>query len=99
MKARLLFRDRYLFDDGAIMEMTIWQVPEPVAASTHRLKYSLFYGFPGRRIIGYDNERGKGDHKHLGDRQLEYRFTSVEQLIADFLADVRRVREGDDDQG
>jgi Family of unknown function (DUF6516) len=99
MKARLLFRDRYLFDNGAIMEMTIWQVPEPVAASTHRLKYSLFYGFPGRRIIGYDNERGKGDHKHLGDRQLEYRFTSVEQLIADFLADVRRVREGDDDQG
>jgi Family of unknown function (DUF6516) len=99
MKARLLFRDRYLFDNGAIMEMTIWQVPEPVAASTHRLKYSLFYGFPGRPLIGYDNERGKGDHKHLGDRQLEYRFTSVEQLIADFLADVRRVREGDDDQG
>ena len=100
MKARLLFRDRYLFDNGAIIkEMTIWQVPEPVAASTHRLKYSLFYGFPGRWIIGYDNERGKGDHKPLGDRQLEYRFTSVEQLIADFLADVRRVREGDDDQG
>jgi Family of unknown function (DUF6516) len=95
MKARLLFRDRYLFVDGAIMEMTIWRVSEPVAASTHRLKYSLFYGFPGRRVIGYDNERGKGDHKHLGDRQLEYRFTSVEQLVADLLADVRNVREGE----
>lgn len=99
MKARLLFRDRYLFDDGAILEMTIWQVPESVAASTHRLKYSLFYGYPGRRVIGYDNERGKGDHRHLGDRQIDYRFASVEQLVADFLADVRHMREGNDDQG
>ncbi len=81
------------------MEMPIWQVPEPVTASTHRLKYSLFYGYPEKRVIGYDNERGKGDHKHLGDRQMDYRFTSVEQLVADFLAEVRRVREGDDDQG
>ncbi len=99
MKARLLFRDRYWFDDGAIMEMTIWEVPEPVAASAHRLKYSLFYGHPGKRVIGYDNERGKGDHKHFGDRQLDYPFVSIEQLVADFLADVQRVREGDDDQG
>jgi Family of unknown function (DUF6516) len=99
MKARLLFRDRYLFDDGAIVEMRIWQVSEPVAGSTHRLKYSLFYGRPGKRVVGYDNERGKGDHKHLGDRQLDYRFTTVEQLVADFLGDVRRVREGNDDQG
>lgn len=52
------------------MEMTLWQVPEPVAASAHRLKYSLFYGYPGKRLIGYDNERGKGDHKHVGDREL-----------------------------
>ena len=92
MKARLLFRDRYLFDDGAIMEMTIWQVPEPLAASAHRLKYSLFYGYPGKRVIGYDNERGKGDHKHLADHEKDYRFTSVEQLVADFLADVQRER-------
>ena len=98
MRARLLFRDRYLFDDGLIMEMTIWQVPEPVAASAHWLKYSLFYGYPGKRVIGYDNERGKGDHKHLGDQELDYRFTSVEQLVADFLADVQRVRGRDDDQ-
>ena len=75
MKARLLFRDRYLFDDGAIMEMTIWEVPEPVAVSTHPLKYSLFYGHPGKRVIGYDNERDKGDHKHFGNRQLDYRFS------------------------
>jgi hypothetical protein len=93
MKAQLLFHERRLFDDGAIMEMKIWRVPEAVPPSTHRLKYSLFYGYAGRRLVGYDNERRKGDHRHLDDRELPYTFVSVEQLVADFLADVIDVRE------
>jgi Family of unknown function (DUF6516) len=92
MKARLLFRERRLFDDGAIMEMKIWRVPKPVPPTGHGLKYSLFYGYPGRRLVGYDNERAKGDHRHLGGRELPYNFVSVEQLVADFLADIRRIR-------
>jgi hypothetical protein len=55
-----------------------------------RLKYSLFFGRDGVRIVGYDNERGKGDHKHLGVMETRYRFVSVEKLVADFLADVER---------
>jgi hypothetical protein len=92
MKAQLLFHERRLFDDGALMEMKIWRVPKPVPPTTHGLKYSLFYGYPGRRLVGYDNERTKGDHRHLDDRELPYIFVSVEQLMADFLADVRRMR-------
>jgi hypothetical protein len=92
MKAQLLFHERRLFDDGAIMEMKIWRVPKPVPPTTHGLKYSLFYGYPGRRLVGYDNERTKGDHRHLDERELPYRFVSVEQLMADFLTDVSRVR-------
>lgn len=92
MRARLLFHERRGFDDGAIMEMKIWRVPEPVSPTTHRLKYSLFYGYPGRRVVGYDNERTKGDHRHLDDRELPYTFVSVEQLVADFLRDVRSIR-------
>ena len=92
MKARLLFHERRLFDDGAIMEMKIWRVPEPVPPTRHALKYSLFYGYPGRRLVGYDNERQKGDHRHFGGRELSYEFVSIEQLVADFLADVRRIR-------
>jgi hypothetical protein len=92
MRARLLFHERRLFDDGAIMEMKIWRVPEPVPPARHGLKYSLFYGYPGRRLVGYDNERAKGDHRHLGYRELPYAFVSVEQLVADFLGDVRRIR-------
>jgi hypothetical protein len=43
-------------------------------------------------LVGYDNERTKGDHRHLDDRELSYTFVSVERLVADFLADVRQVR-------
>jgi hypothetical protein len=92
MKAVMLSRERRLYDDGAIMEMTIWRVPLPVPPATHRLKYSLFYGRPGTRLVGYDNERGKGDHRHVGTREEPYAFTSVERLVADFMADVRQLR-------
>jgi len=92
MKATRAFYDRGEFPDGAIVEMTIWKVPEPVSGSTHAFKYSLFYGFPGKRLVGYDNERGKGDHRHTKGREVRYAFSSVEQLVADFLSDVRRMR-------
>ncbi len=90
--AKLIFKDRYTFDDGALVEMTIWQTPEPVPPSEHRLKYSLFYGRPGKRIIGYDNERGKGDHKHILDKETAYVFVSIDRLIDDFLNDVKEQR-------
>lgn len=74
------------------MEMTIWSVPSPVPPSVHGLKYSLFHGYPGQRLVGYDNERGKGDHRHLEGRELPYAFATVERLVADFLADVQQIR-------
>lgn len=92
MKAELLFHQRIDYDDGAIVEMMIWRVPAPMPPTTHGLKYSLFYGRPGIREIGYDNERGKGDHRHLGEVETPYRFVSVEQLMADFWSDIRAVR-------
>jgi hypothetical protein len=91
-KAQLIFRDRQILEDGAIVEMRIWRVPEPVPPAAHRFKHSLFYGYPGPRLVGYDNERGTGDHKHLGAVETSYRFTSVEALMEDFLADVAAVR-------
>jgi hypothetical protein len=92
MRATLAFHDKQTLPDGSIVEMKIWELPRPVAGSTHRLKYSLYYGRDGQRLVSYDNERGKGDHRHVRDRQLKYRFASAEQLVADFLADVRRER-------
>jgi hypothetical protein len=92
MKAELLFHQRIDYDDGAIAEMVLWRVPVSVPPAQHGLKYALFYGRPGVREVGYDNERGKGDHKHFKGKETSYRFTTVEQLVADFWKDVRTLR-------
>jgi len=65
-----------------------------VPPSRHGLKYSLFYGRPGIREVGYDNERGKGDHRHFRGSETAYRFTAPDRLMADFWADVQAVRSG-----
>jgi hypothetical protein len=96
MKAKRLFYDKAVLPDGGVVEMMIWQLPAPSAERPHGLKYSLFYGRDGERIVGYDNERGKGDHKHLGVTQMPYRFVNMEKLVADFLADVERLTHGND---
>jgi hypothetical protein len=92
MVAQLLHRDRLDFDDGSVIEMVIWQVPAAVTGSRHRYKYRLYCGRDGRRLVGYDNERGKGDHRHRRHREERYLFTTVEQLAQDFLADVAEER-------
>jgi hypothetical protein len=92
MKAEQLFHQRIDYDDGAIVEMVLWRVPKPVPPAKHGLKYSLFYGRPGLRETGYDNERGKGVHRHFQGVETAYQFSTVERLIADFWRDVRRLR-------
>jgi hypothetical protein len=42
----------------------------------------------GECVLRYDNDAGKGDHRHLGTREMPYVFVSVDQLLDDFLADV-----------
>lgn len=93
MAARLLFRKKQAHR-GGIVEMVIWQLPEADAERPHGLKYRLVYVRDGKRLVGYDNERGKGDHRHVGDRELPYSFQSVRRLIGDFWADVRRCDDG-----
>ena len=92
MKAGLVQRGRFDFDDGTFVEMMIWKVPKPVKGSNHNYKYRLFYGRPGKRLVGYDNERLKGDHRHEEGQEEPYRFKDVETLVRDFVADVERWR-------
>ncbi len=87
-EAVLLYRHRQDFDDGAILEAVIWKLVNPIAGSAHPYKYRLFYGFAGERVICYDNERAKGDHRHYRKRESAYAFISPERLMDDFLADV-----------
>lgn len=92
MPAKLIFRDKIIYEDGYIQEMVIWKVPQPVVGSQHCYKYRLFFGLPDKRIIAYDNERPKGDHRHYAELEQAYRFTTVEKLVNDFFTDVQQYR-------
>ncbi len=90
--AVLLLRRKRRYDDGAIPEIVLWRLAAPVVGSRHSFKYRLFYGYPGRRAVGYDNERGKGDHRHRDGVETPYVFESLDQLLQDFEADVAALR-------
>ncbi len=92
MSVQLLFRDKYVYADGAIREMVIWRLPDTDSERPHGLKYRLYYGYPGNCLVRYDNERGKGDHRHEGGQELPYTWISVERLIQDFKSDIHRLR-------
>lgn len=89
--ARLVLRTRTALH-GGVVEMVVWQVPEPVPPWVHGFKYRLVFARAGERVVGYDNERGKGDHKHIGALERPYPFSDVATLMNDFLADVEAFR-------
>ena len=92
MKAKLVVQEKAVFPDGSFIEMVAWQVLHPVTPSRHLYKYRLVYIENGERILGYDNERGKGDHRHAKSMETPISFTSLEALSAQFLAEVAKLR-------
>lgn len=86
--ADLLYREKRTHA-GGIIEMVVWRVPEPVPPSGHPFKYRLVFVRDGKRLVGYDNERGKGDHRHLGETELSYTFVDELRLLEDFWQDVK----------
>jgi Family of unknown function (DUF6516) len=89
MKAKLLIKTKEIHDDGSIIEMVIWQLPQPTPPSHHSYKYRLYFGLGKNCYVRYDNERGKGDHKHVHSVEYDYHFTSIEQLLNDFENDIK----------
>ncbi len=90
MTARLLFDRRIPVAETAFVELVAWSVPQSVAGSGHRFKYRMALVVLELCVLRYDNERGKGDHIHVGDREGPYRFTSLDRLVADFMSDAAR---------
>ena len=86
MKAELLMRERRVLEVGFI-EVIVWRLPQPLSGSTHSLKYRLAYVVDGECVLRYDNETGKGDHRHVGSKEMPYGFVSADKLLDDFLAD------------
>lgn len=78
-------RDSYA---GGVIEIVVWAVPKPVPPSRHGFKYRLVFARDGERVVGYDNERGKGDHRHIDGEEKSYKFVDVPTLLTDFMRDV-----------
>ena len=91
-KAILILDTKTILQDGRIVQRKIWQLPQQQVDRPHGLKYRLYCGKEGQTIVRYDNESGKGDHRHVGAQELEttYVFTSLVQLLKDFAQDIER---------
>ena len=83
-------RRRVIVATDAFVEVVVWNIPAPVPPSTHKFKYRLAYVVRGQCVLRYDNERGKGGHRHTETAEEPYSFSTPERLMADFEADVAR---------
>jgi hypothetical protein len=93
-KAELLLRERHVLDSRAFVELVVWRVPKPVRGSRHDFKYRLAFVVNGTCVLRYDNEAGKGDHRHIKDDVEEpYAFIDQDTLLGDFWCDVHEWRQ------
>jgi hypothetical protein len=90
MNAALLIRRRVVLSADSFAEVVVWRVPQPVPPSKHLFKYRLAYVVSGECVVRYDNERSKGDHRHFAESATDYTFSTPDQLMLDFNADILR---------
>lgn len=91
-KASLLIHEKYPDEHGNIAEVKIWIVPVS-EHHPHGYKYSLVYIVKGKRVIGFDNERGKGNHQHIGGVESPYLFKTIDTLLKDYNQTVKAWKE------
>ena len=90
MKVTLIARTRIVYSTHAFAELVVWRVPTAVLGSAHTFKYRLAYVVDATCVVRYDNEVGKGDHRHFGVIENAYRFSTPERLMVDFQQDIKR---------
>jgi hypothetical protein len=94
MKATLMQRKRVALTSDLFAEIVIWQVPRPLRGSAHSYKYRMALVHQDRCVLRYDNEAGKGDHRHIGDVEVAYRFSTLRRLLDDFWDDAATYERG-----
>jgi hypothetical protein len=92
--ARLLLRERLVLSQRAFAEVVIWRLPTPAPGSAHSFKYRLAYIADRRCVIRFDNELGKGDHKHVDGNESPYEFVGLDRLQHDFWCAIHQRRRG-----
>jgi hypothetical protein len=100
MKAKEYSNQRVRLPDGSLISIVIWLLPERSTQRPHGFKYRLNYcSGDGTTIVRYDNELGKGDHKHFSDGKEEpYKFQGIDKLLDDFWHDIEEVMERKNDK-
>lgn len=89
--SELLYHLKRLLPEGDVLEIKIWKIPKS-KEFPEGIKYSLVYIHDDVRVIGYDNERGKGNHKHYYDKEEEINFKNWSELVEMFEDDVKSLR-------
>jgi hypothetical protein len=92
MQAILLLKERRVLGEDRFADVTIWRLPKPLPGNAHVFKYRLALVDDEVCVLRFNNEAGKGDHKHVGGRQVPYAFTTLDQLVADFWQAVENWR-------
>jgi hypothetical protein len=90
MKTIELLRQRIVYAENKFAELVLWRVDRPLAGSIHPFKYRLAYVVNEVCVLGYDNEDGKGDHRHWGEMESAFNFSTPAKLLADFQDDIER---------
>ena len=90
MPAVELLRQRIVYSETSFAELVLWRLPRPLPGSSHSFKYRLAYVVNGVCVLRFDNESGKGDHRHFGAKESKYVFSTPEKLVADFQRDIAR---------
>lgn len=88
-KATLVINRKENLTDGSIIQAVVWVLPIPLRGSPHRYKYRLYYGKEGVCLVRYDNEQGKGDHRHIAEAEEPYDFVDIPTLLRDFRQSIK----------
>ena len=85
MGATLLLNERHILSEDAFVEIVVWRLPSPVSGSRHAYMYRLALISKGVCLLRYDNETGKGDHKHVGEKEMSFLFHHPGKTARRFL--------------
>lgn len=84
MKAILRIYEKYRFKDRYIIEITLHEVNE-IKQYPQGVKYGLICidTKTGDKVL-MDNHHPKGDHIHINNKEIRYKFLTPDKLIEDF---------------
>ena len=76
---------------AANIESSLRKLAKPLEGRAHPYKYRA-HEVDEIRVLHFDSEAGKNDHKHLDEIEAPYQFTDLDTLQADFWAEVNSRR-------